>query len=68
MTRRVVVEIELGDDEKLENVIRGARYRVLRRSLWEGLERLREKHVARLGGTSSLEEYQQLEEELWLEE
>lgn len=65
MTRRVVVEIELADDVKLEELLKGVKYRVLRGGLWESIEKVRRRHVEKLGGSSSLEEYEQLEEELW---
>ena len=68
MARKVVVEIELAEDVKLEELLRGVKYRVLRRGLWESIEKVRERYIEKLGGLSSLEEYDQLEEELWQEE
>ena len=68
MARKVVVEIELAEDVKLEELLRGVKYRVLRRGLWESIEKVRERYIEKLGGLSSLEEYEQLEEELWQEE
>ena len=68
MARKVVVEIELAEDVKLEELLRGVKYRVLRRGLWESIEKVRERYVEKLGGLSSLEEYEQLKEELWQEE
>ena len=64
----VVVEIELGEDTRLEDLLRGVKYRVLRGGLWSSIRRVREKYVERLGGLSSLNEYEELEEEVWLEE
>jgi hypothetical protein len=65
VVRRVVVEIELADDVKLEELLRGVKYRVLRGGLWESIEKVRKRYMEKLGGSSSLEEYEQLEEELW---
>ncbi len=67
MARRVVVEIELAEDVELEELLRGVKHRVLRGGLWESIENVRKKHVEKLGGVSSLKEYEQLEEELWQE-
>ena len=65
MARRVVVEIELAEGVKLEEVLKGVKYRVLRGGLWESVEKVRNRYVEALGGLSSLEEYERLEEELW---
>ena len=68
MARRVVVEIELPDNTDLEKLLRGVKYRVIRGGLWDNIEEVRRRHLDKLGGPSSLEEYRRLEEELWLEE
>jgi len=68
VARRVVVEIELADGMDLEELLRGVKYRVLRGGLWESIEKVRRRHMGKLGGPSSPEEYEQLEEELWREE
>ena len=68
MARRVVVEIELADGMELEELLRGVKYRVLRGGLWERIEKVRKRHIGKLGGPGSLEEYEQLEEELWQKE
>ncbi len=68
VARKVVVEIELAEDITLEELLRGVKYRVLRKELWESIEKVRNRYIEILGGLSSLEEYEQLEEELWQEE
>ena len=68
VARKVVVEIELAEDITLEELLRGVKYRVLRKELWESIEKVRNRYIEILGGLSSLEEYEQLEEELWREE
>lgn len=68
VARRVIVEIELGENARLEDLLKGVKYRVLREGLWSSVRRVREKYIERLGGLSSLEEYEELEEEVWLEE
>ena len=68
VARRVIVEIELGENARLEDLLKDVKYRVLREELWSSVRRVREKYVERLGGLSSLEEYEELEEEVWLEE
>ena len=68
VARRVIVEIELGENARLEDLLKDVKYRVLREELWSSVRKVREKYVEKLGGLSSLEEYEELEEEVWLEE
>ncbi len=65
VTRKVVVEIELADNIKLEELLKDVKYRVIREGFWDSIEEVRKRHMNKLGGLSSLGEYEQLEEELW---
>ena len=38
VARKVIVEIELTEDIKLEELLGGVKYRVLRRELWESID------------------------------
>ncbi|MCE4623065.1 MAG: hypothetical protein F7B19_07135 [Desulfurococcales archaeon] len=68
VAKKIIVELELPDDARLEDLLKGVKYKVIKDSLRDKIRKVREKHVDKLGGPSDLDEYKILEEELWRDE